>query len=110
MGCNDCCEVFYAPNEAKARVAAREIIMNDRHENGSGSYTGSIGGAGGCHLFLRSSPDGLVASRELLFGTEAGEWLDGKCEKWGPAILMEIAKGGKSPRKRRWMLAAQVAS
>ena len=106
MGCNDCCEVFYAENVKKAKLKAQEIIAEDRYENGNDAYSGTIGGCDGLKVHV-GAPRPSDIARELLLGSEE---LRGLCDKWGAAYLMEIAKGGNEPRKRRWMLAAQVAS
>lgn len=108
MGASDDARSFEAPNRAAAEKMAADLIDDDRFENGN-SYSGTIGMADGIQTFVHPKPLTTEQANAWIFGKEVnGEWEDGKAQKWGPAILVNIKSNGN--RKRRWYLGAVCSS
>lgn len=100
MGASSYARIIAAPNEAEALATAREIIADDRVENGC-SYSGSIGMAEGVKV-ARVAPMTQEQANDYAFET-GGPAGDGACRKWGPALLIKLDSG-------HWYLAAVCAS
>lgn len=110
MGAHSDYRIYEAPNAEAAKKLAAEIMASARHEMGHDSYAGHIGIAAGIRL-IDGAPMAQKAADEKLFGKPAlngRDWVEGLCEKWGPAILIRIQNTGS--RKARWMLGAMCAS
>jgi len=104
MGACTDARTFEAKTPLEAKKASMRIIHEDCHENGH-SYSGSIGMASGVH-YCAGQPKSDDAADSFIFGTED---LEGKAQKWGPAILVEIEPDPQSGA-RKWMLGAWCSS
>jgi len=105
MGASEDLREIIAPNRAAAEKLAAEIMEQDRFENGH-EYSGTIGMASGVRTFVHPKPLTEDQARVWIFGEwddASGQYKEGKAEKWGPAILVNVKAKN---RKRRWFLGA----
>ena len=105
MGASEDLREIIAPNREKALELAENLIDDDRFENGH-EYSGTIGMANGIQVFVHPKPLTEEQARVWIFGEwddASGQYKEGKAEKWGPAILVNVVAKN---RKRRWFLGA----
>ena len=113
MGAHSDSRTFDAPSVAAAIKVAERLMADARYEDGHDAYAGHIGIARGIQHVPTKGPVTIDEARRIAFGrpkpgTGGAEWLPGRAEKWGPALLIQITNTGS--RKRRWFLGAMCAS
>ena len=78
-----------------------DYVEECQHDYGHSGYTGTMAEARGL-VFTGKVFDSFSAANDYLDGgnNEDGEWVEGHCEKWGPALAVRV----EMEDKQRWVI------